>query len=495
MPRRGFTLTELLVVVLIVTLVSAVALPTVLPALNNRQIGESARILQAAIAGARDAAIKANAPRGIRLLPDKLLSGGVINTTTGLLMPGQTLTASRIIPIEPAPDLTDSSVNGSATFHTSFVGNPNLNNGIPSASWANGNPPIFPFPPVVAPANRGFYPIPDMTMIATNSFAASTRVLMVVQSVITQNGKGLQASSNPPTNWFWNVRIGDKIRFNDSGHFYTIVGPMTIANPESFVNDGLPGTTGSFSDNYGPSLVTGNLITVQPEYLFLVNGVDDDHDGFTDPGVDGVNESVQLSLYPDFITDWIEPETWLGAQGQTATAAENTAYGFPPCFTWTISRRPVPSPGAREVSLPGGATIDMTTWDTTQERSRLPVDAYSGAVDILVDPSGRVIPNTYYSTPSSVQMGAAFYHFWITDTRDVYNAAGTTFPSLPISSSYAGTMPTAAPYATTFLKYDRMLLTLFARNGAVVTNSIENFNVADVNRPYDDAQLGTREAK
>ncbi len=56
-------------------------------------------------------------------------------------------------------------------------------------------------------------------------------------------------------------------------------------------------------------------------------------------------------------------------------------------------------------------------------------------------------------------------------------------------------MPTGAPYSTTFLKYDRMLLTLFARNGAVVTNSIENFNVNDVNRPYDDAQLGIREAK
>src|SRR5437763_1428768 len=89
-PRRfGFTLIELLVVITIIVLVSAVTLPVVLPALNHRQVGEAARILQAALVGARDAAIRANAPRGIRLLPDPLFNG----TTT-------TLAYNRFIPIE-----------------------------------------------------------------------------------------------------------------------------------------------------------------------------------------------------------------------------------------------------------------------------------------------------------------------------------------------------------------------------------------------------------
>ncbi len=36
-PRRGFTLIELLVVIFIIVLVSVIALPVVLPALQHRQ--------------------------------------------------------------------------------------------------------------------------------------------------------------------------------------------------------------------------------------------------------------------------------------------------------------------------------------------------------------------------------------------------------------------------------------------------------------------------
>src|SRR4051812_25449024 len=98
---RGFTLIELLVVVVIVILVSAVTLPAVISGLQNRQVNEGARVLQAALAGARDAAILANAPRGIRLLPDAVLNDTI---TTGT---GRILTSSRLVQIEPAPDLTD----------------------------------------------------------------------------------------------------------------------------------------------------------------------------------------------------------------------------------------------------------------------------------------------------------------------------------------------------------------------------------------------------
>src|SRR5271157_4124000 len=54
----GFTLIELLVVMLIILLVSAVVLRTVIPAISHRQVSEAARILQGALAGARDTAIK-----------------------------------------------------------------------------------------------------------------------------------------------------------------------------------------------------------------------------------------------------------------------------------------------------------------------------------------------------------------------------------------------------------------------------------------------------
>ena len=91
--RAGFTLMELLVVMLIILLVSAVTLPTVIPAIAHRQVSEAARILQAGLAGARDLALNNNAPAGIRLLPDPVFNG--INPATGNLDPSRILASNR----------------------------------------------------------------------------------------------------------------------------------------------------------------------------------------------------------------------------------------------------------------------------------------------------------------------------------------------------------------------------------------------------------------
>src|SRR5512135_3025196 len=115
-PRGGgFTLIELLVVVVIVILVSAVTLPTVLPALSHREVSESARILQAALVGARDAAIRANEPRGLRLLPDPVLTVPSLANTTlasaSTVPPGSLMLAyNRFVPIEPAGDYKEGRV-------------------------------------------------------------------------------------------------------------------------------------------------------------------------------------------------------------------------------------------------------------------------------------------------------------------------------------------------------------------------------------------------
>ena len=102
--RGGFTLIELLVVIAIILLVSAVALPTVLPALSHRQVGEAARTLQAVLAGARDAAIRDNNPSGLRLLPDPAFSG--LNAA-GNLDGTLPLAYNRIVPIGPAPEYSE----------------------------------------------------------------------------------------------------------------------------------------------------------------------------------------------------------------------------------------------------------------------------------------------------------------------------------------------------------------------------------------------------
>ena len=102
----GFTLIELLVVMLIILLVSAVVLPTVIPAISHRQVSEAARILQGALAGARDTAINNNAPAGIRLLPDPVFNG--INPQhCPPWTPREILASNRYIPIQLAPDYSE----------------------------------------------------------------------------------------------------------------------------------------------------------------------------------------------------------------------------------------------------------------------------------------------------------------------------------------------------------------------------------------------------
>ena len=107
---------------------------------------------------------------------------------------------------------------------------------------------------------------------------------------------------NSPTSWYWNIRIGDKIQLNNTGIWYTIVGPMNIYNPELFVNVGDPGAT-------PPLLRTLNGTNYNPEFLFLVNGVDDNKDGYVDNGWDGVDNDG------DGIVDQVTPGINLGGVG------------------------------------------------------------------------------------------------------------------------------------------------------------------------------------
>ncbi len=67
--RAAFTLIELLVVIIIIGLVSTAVILGAVWALGDHQLLASAQLLQGALVGARDAAIAANVPCGIRLLP------------------------------------------------------------------------------------------------------------------------------------------------------------------------------------------------------------------------------------------------------------------------------------------------------------------------------------------------------------------------------------------------------------------------------------------
>src|SRR5262249_53547783 len=185
--RSGFTLIELLVVLLIILLVSAVALPTVLPAINHRQVSEAARILQGALVGARDKAIHDGQPSGIRLLPDPAFPIGYgANTTTNTINPYSILAYNRIVPIGPAPDYNE----GFCT--------PTLANAVYTGGATLTSPATLPTPSALG--------------------------LLLIENPV--DPKSL--APNPPTSWFWNIRVGDRIQLNNAGPWYTIVGPMGI---------------------------------------------------------------------------------------------------------------------------------------------------------------------------------------------------------------------------------------------------------------------------
>jgi prepilin-type N-terminal cleavage/methylation domain-containing protein len=452
----GFTLVELLVVITIILLVSAATLPTVLPALSQRRVGEAARILQAAIVGAHDAAIHNNRPAGIRLLGDPTLPAG-------------TLGSNRLVAIEQAPDYTE----GRVSVHSN-----------PSQALSTKAAPTDNWPDPLAA-----------------TLSAPVGYLILWQSVYNAGGTIL----NSPTSWYWNIRVGDKVQIGGTGRTYTVIGPMVIPigngdvankippNPEGFVNVGGPGSS--------PPADPAGLGTF-PEFLYLVNGQDDDNDGWIDPQWDGVNND--LANGTDFINDAneFEREKWL-------TDVVNNPIASAP---YSIARRPVPTQGAREVMLPSGVVIDMTTGlSAVAERSILPIDPYNGTVDVMIQPNGQVIPTTLYGVPTAFGLGAAFYHFWIADREDVhapgevwgYGTGGAPNPNPKAAATppqvFQLPMPQGTPgYAPTnpvFLTGERRLLTLFTRTGNLVTNSIENFDVTDVNRPFYEPQAGVREAK
>jgi prepilin-type N-terminal cleavage/methylation domain-containing protein len=334
---RGFTLMELLVVMTIILIVSAVALPTILPALSHRQVSEGARLLQAALSGARDSAIRDNSLSGIRLLADPAIPGAF----------------NRFIPLSQPPSYTEGLVSI-----------------------------------VQAPAS---YPA---------NVLLGTAALVLEESIVTTVG-GVPVL-NDPVSWAWNVRQGDAIRFANSGVWYTVAGPITSANPENFINYGAPGAVSPIVRTV--VLPNGQTAAVNPEYLLLVNGADDNANGYIDEGWDGVDNNADGVVDNVGLIDptgqtkgeW-EQETW---QGYLAAGANNLPY--------TIRRRPIPGLNAREVLLPTNVVVNTAL-------SNLP----ASTADLVVKPDGKWSPSLQYGVPSSITMGGEWFQFWLSERSDI----------------------------------------------------------------------------
>lgn len=509
---RGFTLVELLVVIVIVSIVSAVTIPTIFAALDEREFNDAASLIQSTLAAARDEAVRSGTPKGIRFLPDPDLT----NVSSGIYV------ANRMVAIEqPASYNSGRTIVGLA---------PVLQN-IP----VNTSPQTF----------------------ATFNYV-----------VATEDKAG---ASGALTSWYWNIRQGERIRFEDSSRAYTIAGPMrsftkngryvppdTMINPDHFLNLDIVPTTGnptrfismpsavlgsgttpsspnvsfsSYSTQYVYDPVGGSMTVNTPviydEVLILMNGQDDDGDGLideafdgidndgdgvADPGFNGVDDDgnglidepaemfYHRTLNPNptatlasglpqnymYIFEF-EPETVVGTTRINLDPVTNTSRSY----SYSIDRRPVVAEGAKETSLPQGVVLDMTTLGSTNERSRAPFDPDSLTIDILFAPNGQVVEYMAGNNALIKTRQLPFYHLWLADRDDIYA------PGTPVSGSMA-TLPMPPGFvtgATTTLKKDRRLITVFPHTGQIVVNSIERFDATNVDRPYIDAQSATREPK
>ncbi|MDB5349441.1 MAG: pilE [Planctomycetota bacterium] len=529
----GFTLTELLVVILIIVLLSAATLPAILPALNSRRVSEGSRLLQSEFARARDAAVRANAPRGFRLIPDPIQLIPDPNNPTGPLIFERKRTSSRLVPIEPAPDYSEGAAVRLGRIPAEY---PNPPGTAPPSS--DPNPPAnLAVLSALAGTSAGSSPayLPGPTF---SDYLNQANQLLIVHEVkfevTTLTGVRLPS---PPTSWFWNIRQGDKMQLNGTGPYYTVVGPMrigpnpnpglaapdnTMTNPERYINFGSSATyqTGPASQNY--------------EFLILANGTDDDKDGFTDEMFDGVDNDGDGVVDPGFngidddsngvIDDFGEIFLHVNSNGSFSypgvkdptTGALTFGGPFLSEFepeqyspipgrgrggAYTISRRPVPSEGAREVALPTNVVIDLTTSaNPLSERSRVPTDLTTTFVDVLIAPNGQVM-NGAAGTNLAPPVNFPFYHFWLSERED----AAEPFPvalklgfQLPMPRGTRGdpridpnpTYPANLPG----LKGERRLLSVNTRTGAITSTAIETFYLNNPSYPFEAAEAGVKDA-
>lgn len=214
-----------------------------------------------------------------------------------------------------------------------------------------------------------------------------------------------------PTSWAWNVRVGDQLEL--LGRRFNVVGPIAAGpaqgNVELFVNYD-PAWLSAADRGDGPA-----------EFLLLSNNLDDDGDGYPDNGADGLDNDGDGLV--DEADEWTETEAW----GPLPPNAVEMPY--------LVRRRPAPGPASTGVAL-AGAVIDATGYAAkVPSRSVLPVDPWTGSVDLVVDWTGAWSRARTVGVPTADGLKSSFWHFWISDRGEV---------SAPASDEGTGRLVTIA---------------------------------------------------
>lgn len=399
MNRKAFTLIELLVVILIVGIAAVAVVPTVYTSLTELGARSTCQMIEGKILNATTEAVQKNIA-GIRFVAaDPSWPIATITDPTrsdfGQVDPSKPLVYNQIVNLVKPPSYSSGLVNSPTTYPNGFIATIGLD---------------------VLPNNPTF-----------------NRIILE-ESLVDTDGFRTE-----PTNWYWNIRLGDVVSINEAK--YTVCGPMIMGpadgNSECFVNIGPPGQA------LNPTLRKLWVLdrgSGPIEWLCLTNQIDDNKDGIIDSGWNGLDDNLNTLI--DEPAEW-EREVYLGANKQGFSAIK-----------YDISRRLVPSRN-QTTTIPANVVIDVSRWDRqpfyhntvpwtdtmggvhtkagfdyTPIRSRLPIDLYTGYVDILFDRTGRVTPSSIYGM-AQTPMGDNKLVFWIAAREDV----DTEIPTLDASGN------------------------------------------------------------
>lgn len=495
--RPGFTLIEMLIVIAIVLLISSVMIPVALSALGEQEISGAASTVQAAFSLTRDQATREGRPVGLRLVPDPLIN----DQTTGRIA------ANRILVLQVPPNHSDGQAE-------------------------------------------------KIKAVAELVPGVSIQRIMAVQNK-TETVPGTAPPiylPGAPTSWYGNIRQGERLAFGDAGNEYIVAGPTylfrdqegydiarnldpnstsgVVINPERFTFGDLNGDP---TDGIQSRALPSNVFA---EYLLLVNGFDDDGDGYTDEGFDGVNNNndyypsdyavVELRLQPiidpgyngidddrDGYVDEMDElvlyyDTATRSFGYSLTLGEYEPEDFRGSKTndpqhYSIQRRPLPSADGRDIQLPGNAVIDLSSSNLgfmLSERSKVPYDPMTGYVEFLIYPTGQIVPSNHTGNFTSSVEYPSFY-LWIAERDDVQeplwgvNPAAAAVP--PFKYRYA--MPRGTPFyldhnndgqidtafadkSGSYLEGDRRMVVVSPRSGHAAVTPIIGFDASNINAVF-----------
>lgn len=352
--RGGFTLVELLVVIFIMLAITAVTLPVIAPAMQNRDVREAARMIDVFINGARTRAKLNGHPYGV-----------MIERTPG--QPNAAVTLSYC----EQPDAYSGDFQGSGI---RMLGNGGFGTWVgPVTPMAGG----YATQPNTAPSNDPLFKMGDMGWIQAKTSLAGTGPCLLTNiapgDIVTVNGTQFRIWAGEPfvdlnQSGYWSP--GEPFADVDGSGSWTPPNPPPGQTTTGPGGAPFPNVVGQpFVDPASGYFVQPNLSSTSP-FPQIVWGTPSAFITYMylDPVLAGQSMTSRGLDLASGTPIWIGPGPWNGLTAFPYSITRWAPSGIPPMpvpvlnaasiFSFSFSRRPIKT-SAPSIQLPGNAVIDL----------------------------------------------------------------------------------------------------------------------------------------